>query len=65
MQGHDIEDCHQYKNSNQDDKKPLTNPILFQYVKIHVLREYLALELEINDGAHLDIDNKIDDFIFL
>jgi 5'-3' exonuclease len=46
-------------------KKPLTNPILFQYVKIHVLREYLALELEVKDGIHNDVDNKIDDFIFL
>lgn len=38
---------------------------MFQYVKIHVLREYLALELEVNDGIHNDVDNKIDDFIFL
>lgn len=45
--------------------KPLTNPILFQYIKIHVLREYLELELEIKDGVHTSIDNKIDDFIFL
>ena len=63
--GHDLNDCEMYKSNQNSQKKPLKNPILFQYVKIHVLREYLELELEINDGVHTSIDNKIDDFIFL
>lgn len=63
--GHDLDSCEQYKRTSNTQKKELTNPILFQYVKIHVLREYLELELEIEDGSHHDIDNKIDDFIFL
>jgi len=63
--GHDLEEWESFKNISSTEKKPLSNPILFQYIKIHNLRDYLALELEINDGVHTDIDNKIDDFIFL
>mmetsp|Transcript_892 Transcript_892/g.856 ORF Transcript_892/g.856 Transcript_892/m.856 type:complete len:109 (-) Transcript_892:1591-1917(-) len=64
--GHDLNECEQYKTVQKTTQaKPLTNPITFQYVKIHVLREYLELELETDDGVHTDVDNKIDDFIFL
>ena len=65
MIGHDLNECEQYKNLAEDQKKPLTNPILFQFLKIHVLREYLGFELQVNDDVHNDVDNKIDDFIFL
>mmetsp|Transcript_38107 Transcript_38107/g.37616 ORF Transcript_38107/g.37616 Transcript_38107/m.37616 type:complete len:109 (+) Transcript_38107:786-1112(+) len=65
MQGHDLDKCDSYKSSERVKSNPLKNPVLFQYVKIHVLREYLALELETTDGVHNDTDNKIDDFIFL
>lgn len=63
--GHNLDNCEHYQNTKGTTKKALTNPVLFQYIKIHVLRDYLELELEINDGVHTDIDNKIDDFIFL
>jgi len=63
--GHDIANCEQFKSAAESKKKALTTPVLFQYLKVHVLREYLELELEVNDGVHTDTDNKIDDFIFL
>ena len=65
--GHDLNDCEAYKRlaATSQDSKPLENPVLFQYIKIHTLREYLGLELEVKDDVHNDVEKKIDDFIFL
>ena len=63
--GHDFDIWKEPKLIDKSKKFSIINHTTFQYVKINLLREYLELELEVNDGVHTNIENKIDDFIFL
>nr|XP_033339263.1 5'-3' exoribonuclease 2 homolog [Megalopta genalis] len=64
--GHDMKECTGAEADDEEEEIPLETEILFIFVRLNVLREYLARELEMPDlPFKYDFERAIDDWVFM